>query len=106
MTDQLRAEAENFIRGYIQNGWNLEMFLDSHQVSVCPGDPTVWIYRFNTMYKDRAGDERVKLKRHEMGVVLHFKDGHSESAIFDYRQLWRDIVDPQPKQLSFLDLIS
>lgn len=106
MNDQLRAEADAYLQRYIDSGWQLDHLLMSRGGAVSPGDPAVWIWVGGTLFKDRAGDECIRLKKHQIGVALYYKDGRAESAVFDVRELWRDIVDPQPKQLSFLDLVS
>lgn len=87
-----------------ENGWKLEQLIGKTlSCSVSPGDPVMYVYRGNRMYLDRAGDVPIKLKAYQMGVVFLWRDGRAEHAIFDIRELWDDIVNPKPKQLSFWD---
>lgn len=98
---ELRAAAEAQLKISQQNGWMLEQMLGRiHAGSISPGDPDTYIYWGNSMYLDRAGDAPLKLKAYQMGVVFFWHDGRTEHAVFDMRELWDDLVNPKPKQLS------
>lgn len=104
----LETVAVDLIRPHIERGWALDVFLKSHTLSVNP--PTavmpasVWVYVGGWLFKDKAGDERIKLKSHQIGVAFYWRDGRNEHAIFDARRLWEEIVNPKPVQLE-LELV-
>jgi len=93
--------AVDFIRKEIERNMTPEAIASLKATSCTPasdGQPVIWTYMGWPLYTDRAGDHAVKLKRGQIGVVLHWPE-RSEYRIFKVAQIWDDIVNPKPKQL-------
>lgn len=105
----LHTAATDYLRRHIDAGWSLDRLLAAHPCDMTPATdtaPSVWIKVGECMFADRAGDVRVKLKPHQIGVAFYWRDGRNEHAVFDARQLWDDIVNPKPVQLNFFELVA
>ena len=105
----LLTTATAYLRRHIDAGCPLDTLLAAHPCDMTPSTastPSIWVKVGGVMFADPAGDVRVKLKPHQIGVAFYWRDGRNEYAVFDARQLWDDIVNPKPVQLDFFELVA
>lgn len=95
--------ATAYIQHAIKLDRTLEQVLSSWQAQVSPdcGDGSVWInVAGGYLHPDKNKSERVKVKKHQMGVVIYRDGKQGEYEIFDIRELWQEVTNPSPKQLA------
>lgn len=99
----LEAYAINLIEPYIKRGDDLDSFLTYHLGGCAPareGQPAIYYSCGGHLYLNKdGGGATIKLKRHEIGVIFYFADGHSEFNVFDIRALWDTIKNPRQLEL-------
>jgi hypothetical protein len=101
-----REFALQWIRRHIKTGYQLSSLLDYHGGGGSPHslNPS-FSYALNgcpLFFNDDAAPKTVKYGC--IGVALFFADGRKEVAEFSIRELWNEIANFQPKQLSLFDM--
>lgn len=99
----LEAYAISVIEPHAKRGTDLDAWLKTGHSGLTPardGQPSMHYTCGGDLYltKDGSG-AHLRIKRHQIGVVFYFADGHSEFNVFDIRLLWEDIINPKPTQL-------
>lgn len=97
-----------YIEHAIEFGHGLDSQLNHWQAQVHPdrGEGQVWInVAGGYLYIHLGGSERVKVKAHQIGVAIYQKDVPGVHEIFDLRELWKEVVNPKPKQLELWGMV-
>lgn len=100
--------AKDLVNRRIAENGDVDDFVKGTLCSCVPardGEPSIWLYMGMPLYADRAGDTCIRLKRGQLGVVLHWPD-RSEHRVFNAAVLWDDIVNPKPKQMALWPEVS
>jgi len=97
------------IQHAIEHGQTVEGLLRTWQCGCEPdlGDGSVWInIAGGRLYPNKESSENIKVKPFQIGVSIYRKDGNNAYGIFDVREIWEELINPKPKQLSLFEVMS